>query len=166
MRHYSATSPTAKLLGAAFLVLVLAAGCVGEGRGSYRATYVATYSDPPPPRYVEIYERPGYVWIDGRWDWTGSQWVWADGYYVRERPGYVYSQGNWRRNGSQWVWVTGGWRTRGHVEVREPRPHVHVRQQQGVRVEPRARVRVEPARPAVKVKVKAKAKGRVHVHGR
>ncbi len=33
---------------------------------------------PPPPRYgvVGVAPGPGYVWVDGFWDWRGGNWAW------------------------------------------------------------------------------------------
>ena len=25
---------------------------------------------------------PGYVWIQGSWNWNGYEWIWTDGYYA------------------------------------------------------------------------------------
>jgi hypothetical protein len=147
------TSTTAKLLGASILTLLLAAtGCAG--RGTYRASYVATYSEPPPPRVVVVDDRPGYIWVDGRWVWGGSSWVWYDGYYVAERPGYVWVQGTWRHDGGRWHWHEGRWHTpeRARVIVRDHQPVVRDRRGATVRVQ----------QPAVRVKVKGKARVRVN----
>lgn len=35
-----------------------------------------------PQLLVENYETvPGYIWIAGRWDWNGYEWVWIGGHY-------------------------------------------------------------------------------------
>jgi hypothetical protein len=68
------------------------------------------YQEPPPPQAEVVSVRPGHVWIKGRWDWRGSQWVWIGGHWERERSGQYWSEGRWdRRNGNQWVWVEGTW---------------------------------------------------------
>ena len=36
-----------------------------------------------PAIVVENYEpQPGYVWVTGRWQWNGAEWVWGSGYYA------------------------------------------------------------------------------------
>ncbi len=103
-------------LGLAALFAVPSVGCVVHGSGgayvetSAPVAVVEVDSEPPPPRpaaYVEV--RPGFIWIDGRWDWRGGQWIWVDGYYERERAGYVYAPGRWERRGRRHVWVDGRW---------------------------------------------------------
>jgi hypothetical protein len=85
------------------------AGCFGGGEA-----YVVA-DTPPAPRAVVVEERPGYVWIDGRWAWGGGRWVWYDGYYVAERPGYVYAPGYWEPRGGRYYWVEGRWNSGGAV---------------------------------------------------
>jgi len=92
--------------------VTLTTGCVLHGR-----TAVVVDAEPPPPRYVEVDFRPGYIWIDGHWAYRGSQWIWMDGYYERERPGHVYVHGSWSRRGGRWHWVEPRWQ-RGHGRVR------------------------------------------------
>ena len=60
--------------------------------------------------------RPGYVYIQGRWDRNGSQWVWRDGYWDRQRSGYYYEDGRWDRRGNRHVWVEGSWRSGNRVQ--------------------------------------------------
>ena len=59
------------------LAMVSAVGCAAGG-----AYYVA----PPPPApvvgVVGYAPGPGYVWIDGFWDWRGH-YVWVPGYWGR-----------------------------------------------------------------------------------
>jgi hypothetical protein len=152
--HTSSTRLNVGLIGLAFLTLVLAASCTARGSGSYRATYVASYGDPPPPRVVVVDERPGYVWVDGRWAWGGSGWVWYDGYWVEHRPGYVWVQGRWYNDRGRWVWHDGRWHAhgRGNAVVRDRGPTVHDHRTTPSRVKAN-----QPAR----VKVKGGARVRV-----
>src|SRR5215471_3133551 len=93
-----------------WLVPVLAlssiVGCAAGG-----AYYVT--SPPPPPAVVGVVgyaPGPGYVWIDGFWDWRG-RYVWVPGYWGRrphphaiwvpgrahyEHGRYSYRRGHWR----------------------------------------------------------------------
>jgi hypothetical protein len=69
---------------------------------------------PPPPRRTVYVARPGYIWIEGRYAWTGNRYVWHDGYYERERAGYRYNPGRWERRGRGHVWVEGRWTASGN----------------------------------------------------
>src|SRR4051794_5169625 len=78
------------------------AGCVP---GTYVAT-TTTYPAPAPDPYSEVYVNtspppavveyrsyppgPGYVWVDGYWDWSGYDWYWTRGYWAAGRPNYYY----------------------------------------------------------------------------
>ena len=79
-------------------------------------------SGPPAPSYQNIYYegRDGYVWVEGRYDWTGSDWQWRPGAWVLARPGYVYIQGYWEQSDGRWVWVGPYWaeQRNGYVHVR------------------------------------------------
>jgi hypothetical protein len=77
---------------AAFLGASALGGCVVRGTGY---TYARVRVAPPPPRHVVVETRPGWVYVDGYWDWNGYEYVWRDGYWERDRPGYVYVRGYW-----------------------------------------------------------------------
>ena len=96
----------------------LAAGCVGSARGGVYADsgYAAQpayddgyaeseyYTDyaPPAPRETVVYNnRPGFVWVTGRWARVGPRWVWRGGYWVRQRPGMMWMQPRWNRVGGR-----------------------------------------------------------------
>jgi hypothetical protein len=96
-----------KRLSFAFLLAagMVTGGCYGTV--AYRASvpmptagvYVETA--PPPPR-VEYYDpRPGFIWIQGRWNWSGGQWVWMGGHWERERAGYYWEPGRWDNRGGR-----------------------------------------------------------------
>ena len=129
------------LLGLGF-VAALAGGCMVHGSGGAYVSgpsvaVVEVESEPPPPRVVHYDTRPGFIYIDGRWDWRGGQWVWADGYYERERVGYIYAPGRWERRGRRHVWVEGRWnagaRAVGREEYRDNRGGPDVRDQRETR---------------------------------
>jgi hypothetical protein len=91
--------------------LGLAAGCLVQGEA--QVTTVPVVEDAPPPPKVTVVEvRPGFVWIEGRYERVGRSWRWRDGYYERERVGYVWVQGRWERQGQRHVWIEGHWRHR------------------------------------------------------
>ena len=95
------------LLGAP--LVVADGGCVFHARA--RAVWVVD-SEPPPPRYVTVTPRPGYVWIRGHWEWIGGRWQWQSGHWVRERAGSVWVHGEWVHRGGRWEWREGRWETR------------------------------------------------------
>ena len=94
----------ALLVVPAFAILLLAGCAVHAGY------YVA---GPPPPPVVGVVgyaPGPGYVWIDGFYDWRG-RYVWVPGYWARPphpharwvpgrayygRGHYSYRRGYWR----------------------------------------------------------------------
>jgi len=65
--------------------------------------------------------RPGYVWVEGHWDWSDDRWVWSEGYWVAEQRGFVWVQGLWVTVDGGYSWRPGHWRASG------PRVHVHDR---------------------------------------
>ena len=99
--------------GLAALLALPSVGCMVHGSGgayvSAPVAVVEVESEPPPPRVVHYDTRPGFIYIEGRWNWSGGQWVWMDGYYERERVGYSYAPGRWERRGRRHVWVEGRW---------------------------------------------------------
>ena len=114
------------LLGSLALVSAIvagASGCVVRAHGHIGApvAIVEVEEEPPPPRAVIVETRPGFVFIQGRWDRRGNQWAWRDGYWERERVGHVWEDGRWERRGRGHVWVEGRWRAGGRVE---PQPGV------------------------------------------
>jgi len=98
--------------------LLGAAGCYAStyGYGTYGyssgySTYGVVAVSTPPPAPVDVYfdARPGYVWVQGRWVYSGSQWIWQQGYWESARAGHVYVDGYWDYRGSQYVWIDGYW---------------------------------------------------------
>lgn len=91
-------------------IAALASACVVSGSGTMSATTTpVVYSAPPSPRDEPITERPGQVWIRGRWDWRDGDWVWIGGRWEAERRGRTWSDGRWERRGNQWHWIEGTW---------------------------------------------------------
>ncbi|HLL25064.1 MAG TPA: hypothetical protein VK427_23175 [Kofleriaceae bacterium] len=112
-------------------LFALSAGCMVHGSGGAYVSgpsvaVVEVEEEPPPPRVERFHSRPGFIYIQGRWNWHGGRWVWNDGYYERERAGYVYAPGRWERRGRRHVWVDGRWDAhgRGRVEHRSNEPDV------------------------------------------
>jgi len=103
--------------GSFALVAALAAGSVGcvvraHGRVGVPVTVVEVDEEPPPPRVYVRDTRPGFIFIQGRWDRRGGRWEWRDGYWERHRAGSRWEDGRWERRGRGHVWVEGRW----HVE--------------------------------------------------
>ena len=94
-----------------FLLVPMLAMFSVVGCAAHASYYVA--GPPPPPQAVGIVgyaPGPGYVWIDGFWDWRG-RYVWVPGYWGRrphpravwvpgrphyEHGRYSYHRGYWR----------------------------------------------------------------------
>ncbi len=74
---------------------------------------------PPPPRLEAPTLQPGpaYVWITGYWKWTGINYEWVDGRWVKGKPGKVWVAGSWEQSGARWVWKPGKW-----VKPKPPKP--------------------------------------------
>jgi len=53
---------------------------------------------------------PGFVWIDGYWNWVGARHVWVPGRWVPPRRGYVWVPHAWVREGRGWRLHEGYWR--------------------------------------------------------
>jgi len=46
-----------------------------------------------PQIIVENYDPvPGYIWIQGNWQWNGYEWIWVAGHYDND-PSYGYNDG-------------------------------------------------------------------------
>lgn len=117
-----------KRLSFAFLLAagMVSGGCYGtmsyQARMPTAGVYVETA--PPAPR-VEYYDpRPGFIWMQGRWNWQGGQWVWMGGHWERERVGYYYEPGRWDNRGGRYIWVDGRWNAGGRVDVDHRGPAV------------------------------------------
>lgn len=110
--------------------LGLATGCTVHGHGSMTVTgsaVVDVYQEPPPPRQdTPSVERPGFVWVHGRWTWTNNKWEWLDGHWDRQREGQVWTDGHWEKRGTSWHWNEGAWATGatpgGGIIANPPRP--------------------------------------------
>lgn len=74
------------------------------------AVVVAPTAPPPPPREgVTVAPGPGYVWIEGHWNWTGHRHVWQSGHWTAPRRGQVWvprrwvpGQGGYHQHGGHW----------------------------------------------------------------
>lgn len=67
-------------------------------------------SPPPAPRETQRpAPRAGYVWVEGRWQWSNDNWDWVAGHWERARSGYVWQPGSWQLQGGVYVWIDGQW---------------------------------------------------------
>jgi hypothetical protein len=96
---------------------VLAAGAV-------LAATLACASAPPPgvvyvdsaPPAVRVEAAiaspgPGYVWVPGYWNWSGSAYLWAPGIWqLPPRPHARWIAPEWRHTSRGWYRVDGHWR--------------------------------------------------------
>lgn len=67
---------------------------VNNGRYVFRNGYHRPYVRPVihrryydyrlrPSIVVEHYDPvPGYIWVQGRWDWNGVEWIWSSGHFA------------------------------------------------------------------------------------
>lgn len=119
-----------RLLAVLFIGTLASAGCYGGVHGNVgirggsalanlaaaavtvAAVAVIVSTAPPVVTSVEYYEygaRPGYCWVNGRYNYVGNQWHWQNGYWQQDRPGHYWVQGYWGQQGSNYVWVDGYW---------------------------------------------------------
>jgi hypothetical protein len=67
---------------------------------------------PPPTETVVAAPSPGYVWINGEWQWNGVGWVWLGGRWAYPPyPNAIWVHGYWYRGPfGGWRHVQGHWR--------------------------------------------------------
>jgi Glycine zipper/WXXGXW repeat (2 copies) len=77
-------------------------------------TIVETAPPPVPSQPVVIAQPgPGYVWVDGEWDWGGSGWVWIGGrWMLPPTPGVIWIRGTWYHGPHGWYHSPGHWHHR------------------------------------------------------
>ena len=105
-----------------FAILV---GMLGLGGIGCYAHGSATYSSPA-PRVMVYDEYPGWLWVEGQWNWNGDRWVWVEGYWIQDRPDYVWVPGYYHPHSH--IWIAGVWSPRasyygGHTYYAAPRDH-------------------------------------------
>lgn len=99
------------LLIAALLASTAAAPAVGQ------IGIVIGRTPPPPLRYERRppMPGPGYMWVDGYWNWRGGRYVWVPGHW--DRPPYAgayWSHGHWDRYDDGWHYHEGHWDREDH----------------------------------------------------
>jgi hypothetical protein len=95
------------LLALVLLVAGVFSACAGPA-------YISVRTAPPPPQTRGIAgfaPGPGYVWVDGFWDWRGGNWYWVRGYWVRPpRPRAIWVAPRWEPYGRGYRFHRGYWR--------------------------------------------------------
>ena len=90
-------------------------GCGTCEAGGQAASVVAD-SEPPAP--LEEPEgsppAPGYVYVNGYWDWNGDQWTWAPGQWLEPQVGWEYVPPAYYDDGDGCLYVHGHWQQSGH----------------------------------------------------
>jgi len=67
---------------------------------------------PPALRVEVVRPRPGYFWVNGRYDWRDDQYVWNPGYYEAQQQNRIWVPGGWKLQGEEYVWIDGYWQDR------------------------------------------------------
>jgi hypothetical protein len=99
-----------RIVGA--LLLVAALGSSSACLGPYDSAGISVAVGPPPLRVDARIAAPGpgYLWVDGYWDWGHGDWVWVPGAWARApharatwvRPGYHQRHGRWYYSRGHW----------------------------------------------------------------
>src|SRR5689334_16536841 len=88
-------------------------GCYATASGPPVAGEAVVETAPPPPTQEAIppAPQPGYVWLEGHWQWNGVRYVWVRGYYVAPRAGWAWVPHRWWRGPrGRWHYAPGHWR--------------------------------------------------------
>lgn len=102
------------------MLVAILASCAPDGS---LALVTVVYTRPPTSQVEPVVERPGFVWVKGRWTLSRDRWVWVPGHLEKQRRGYVLESGHWEQRGNAWYWVDGRWVT-GTVETAPGAPVV------------------------------------------
>jgi hypothetical protein len=98
-----------RMIALVALVASLSTGCVVGRHGHFSVV--------APPLLlaaaIAASARPGYVWVEGHWDWYDDHWVWSEGYWVNEEPGSLWVQGVWLTVEGGYSWRPGHWQATG-----------------------------------------------------
>lgn len=111
--------------------VILADGDAVPGDEYVRVEITLLGDDLAVPGCWRLRQRPGYIWVEGRWlddgylpgYWQpvrtrGREWAWVPGYWdghrwfpgrwrPRARSGWIWAEGHWSRGGE---WIAGCWR--------------------------------------------------------
>ena len=74
-----------------------------------KAQSPAVSVSPPPARNEHPESRPGFLWIQGYWDWRDERHVWVAGRWEQARTGYHWLPHRWVLSDGHWYLKHGGW---------------------------------------------------------
>ena len=78
------------------------------GLGGCTAGYIS--ERPADVTYVRpVSPGPGYVWIDGEWEFSGNNYHWREGSWQQPREGRSWKSGYWENNKKGYKWHKGSW---------------------------------------------------------
>ena len=96
-----------------FGCLAFAVALAACAHDPYAHTDVLYVAIPPPPNPVEIEgsaPSPSYVWVTGRYEWNGVEYVWLPGQWEpRPNSRATWISGQWTHTRRGWIWVDGHW---------------------------------------------------------
>ncbi len=68
------------------------------------------WNDPPPPPPIEqVQPRPGWVWVEGGYEWRRGRYRRIPGHWEPERAGRRWQNGRWLWRGDHYEWIPGFW---------------------------------------------------------
>ncbi|MCX6569542.1 MAG: hypothetical protein NT147_10935 [Candidatus Aminicenantes bacterium] len=57
--------------------------------------------------------------LAGYWKWSGVNYTWVEGRWVKVKANRAWVRGNWKLMGSFWAWTPGRW---DKINIGEPKP--------------------------------------------
>lgn len=104
-------------------LMILALALVVLLHGGYAQRSMAQDVDsvkPPPtePVYeVDPGKRPGYLRVHGYWKWTGENYMWMPGRWIKNQPDHIWVADSWTERGDKWHFTPGHWEADGNAPV-------------------------------------------------
>jgi hypothetical protein len=94
----------------AVVALSAGSGChAGMKAGTMERGATLAPDAPPAPRDPYFVDKPGEVWVHGRWAWLDHQWVWQPGHHEKAREGQELVCGRWERRKNAYEWIESAW---------------------------------------------------------
>lgn len=64
----------------------------------------------PPAEVTSASPGPDYVWVQGYYNWDGTNYHWVSGSWVKTpNPGATWIPAHWQTTNGGYVWVAGAW---------------------------------------------------------
>jgi len=102
--------PHMRRLALGLLVAVGITGCIiVPDRRPYVGGVVMAAPPLPREEVIGVAPAPGYIWLNGYWNWVGGRHVWVPGYWAAPRPGLHWVAPLWVRRGNGWLMRPGHW---------------------------------------------------------